>query len=177
MNKSLFILFLIINGMINPNNQLNHIENNIEKSEMITINHEYYDLSIKIEPFKNDYNLIIEMNPKKGSHFISPKEQKSFSGKFYMDLGSYKNIAFVNCLLETPESKVEYGPTPENFSIGVKSVYQKTTYTRILKTKTEKDFEVFGRIQFTIEPSCTFEQIPFAIKYKNGKMSLFSPKC
>ena len=176
MNKSLFILFIIINGMINPNNQLKQIDDATTKNEMITINHEYYDLSIKIEPINNDFNLIIEMNPKKGAHFISPYEKKNFTGKFHMDLGSYKDVAFIDSMLETPESKEEYDPKPETFP-KARNIYQNTKYTQTLKIKAKKDFKVFGRIQFTIEPSCTFEEIPFAISFENGKVSLFSPKC
>jgi len=178
MNKSLFILFVIINGMINTNNPSISIENNLVSNENIIINDDQYELQIKIEPLNNDYNLIIEMKPKKGAHFISPSEQKSFSGKFHMDLGSYKDVEFINCLAEIPMSKNEFGPKPKVFGAeNVKWIHQNTTYSRILKLKTKEDFEVFGRIQFTIEPRCTFEEIPFAISYKNGKMSLFSPKC
>ncbi len=41
----------------------------------------------------------------------------------------------------------------------------------------EDNFEVFGRIQFTIEPRCSLEEIPFALSYQNGVIKIYSPKC
>ncbi len=180
MNKSLFILFLIINGLINPNQQLIQMDNNIIKSNSIVINHEYYDLTIRVEKTNNKNNLIVDLVPKKNSYFVSPNEKQNFTGKYNMSLGSYNNLSFDEHIIESPIAKLknEFGPqVSAQFCQATKWISEKTTYIQALKIKTKEDFEVFGRIQFTIEPSCTFEQIPFAIRYKNGVMSLFSPKC
>lgn len=142
---------------------------------VITITDELYTLQFKIETTKNNkHNLIINMKLHKGSSFISPFETKEFSGKFYMDFGSYEDLSFDENIVETPRAVEIIDKFKNEPVIWVK---ENTTYTQPLKIHSEDDFEVFGRVQFTIEPRCTFEEIPFAISFKNGVMKLFSPKC
>ena len=141
----------------------------------VTIIDNLYTLQFKIEKTKNDkHNLIIEIHPKKGSFFISPLETKESKGKFYMDLGSYKDISFDGNIIETPLSITTLNHSSKAPMLWIK---EKTIYTQPLNILSEEDFEVFGRVQFTIEPRCTFEEIPFAISYKDGKMIFIDPKC
>ena len=179
MNKSLLILLLIINVTLHPSNQSSQEDNNILENEMITVNHEYYDLQIKVEKINNKNNLVVNLKPKNNSFFMSPYEEQEALGKYYMDLGSYINLSFDGCNIESPSSKKEFGPQkfPIEFGKDIKWISDETTYSQPLKLETKDDFQVFGRIKFTIEPSCTLEIIPFAIRYKNGKMSVFKPNC
>lgn len=147
----------------------------INKNEGLTIYDKEYTLRFKIENTKNQKpSLIIAIELHNGSHYISPFEQKEFSGKFYMDLGSYKNLSFDENILETPRAIARYDGFENAPVIWVK---ENTTYTQPLNIKAKGDFEVFGRVRFTIEPRCTLEEIPFAISYKDGKMTLKNPKC
>ena len=139
---------------------------------------ESYSIDFQIEKSDNDdYQLSISMILNNGAHYISPYAKRDFKGKFYMDLGAHTDLEFVGDIIETPRSIEEFDPHP--FVNGtVNWVRVNTTYYQPLQLKSQKDFEVFGRIQFTIEPRCTFEEIPFVISFKNGEMSVKkNPKC
>ena len=153
---------------------------NIKKSESgkgFTIDDKDYTLHIEVENIKGQTsNLVITIELRNGSHYVSPYAKREFKGKFYMDLGSYADLDFDGDIIETPRSfeVFDYHPFVNG---NVNWVRVNTTYTQPLKILSEDDFEVFGRIQFTIEPRCTFEEIPFAISYKDGVMKVISPKC
>lgn len=182
MNKSLVILLLLFNNFSSLNNQTEGkvIVENDNKTEVIVIDDDLYNLQIKVKSINGVPSLVIAIALHKGAHFVSPNEKKKFTGKFYMDLGSYNDIEFKGSILEKPLSKIEVcGPYPVK-NVGdknVRNITSDTTYTQPLNVKSQEDFEVFRRIQFTIEPRCTFEEIPFGIRYKNGKFSVFNPKC
>ncbi len=152
----------------------------VERPEIknrVTIDNKDYTLHFEIEnadtqkPF-----LVIAIELRNGSHFISPYAKRDFKGKFYMDLGNYTHLAFDGDIIETPRSVEEFDPHP--FTNGlVNWVRVNTTYKQPLLIKSQSDFEVFGRLRFTIEPSCTLEEIPFAISYQNGVMKFINPKC
>jgi len=144
-------------------------------NDATTITDELYTLQIRIEKTENNqHNLVIDIKLHNGSHFVSPFEEKEFSGKFYMDLGDYTNLSFDENISETPQAVDSYDKFGNQF---VKSVKVNTTYRQQLNIKTKENFEVFGRVQFVIEPRCTLEQIPFAISYKDGKFIFIDPKC
>ena len=152
----------------------------IEKPETFkefTVNDKDYTLHFKIENSDNQKpSLLIAIELHNNSHYISPNAKRDFSGKFYMDLGSYNDLDFEGDVIETPRSIEEYGS--HLFTNGlVNWVYVNTTYKQPLQLKTKEKFVVFGRVQFTIEPRCTFEEIPFAISYQDGAMIFVDPKC
>jgi hypothetical protein len=174
MNISIIILSLLSLGYIFDNNRLN---DSSEKATSIILSEPYkIDIQIK-EAGKNEYRLVIKMELQNGAHFVSPNAKRDFTGKFFMDLGSYEHLAFDGTLVETPRSVEEIDPHP--FVGGpVNWVRENTTYTQSLKLLSNNDFEVFGRIRFTIEPRCTLEEISFAISYKNGVAKIINnPKC
>ena len=145
------------------------------KNEGLTIEDETYTLHFKIEKTAdNIHSLVIAIKLHNDSWFMSPFEKKESKGKFYMDLGNYDNLDFDKDIIETPRAIATFDPFAKKPIIWVK---ENTTYKQSLNILSEKDFEVFGRLQFTIEPRCTLEEIPFGILYKDGKMTIFSPKC
>ena len=145
------------------------------ENEVLTETDELYTLQIKIEKTENNkHNLIIAIELHNGSSFISPFEKKEFTGKFFMDLGSFDQLAFDGNIIETPRSVATFDPYSKEPVIWV---IENTTYKQPLNILSEGDFEVFGRVRFTIEPRCTLEEIPFAISYQDGVMTLKSPKC
>ncbi len=185
MNKSITILLLLLNFSYANYKQQSNTSKDIAKlekpkasitNEVLTINDELYTLQIRIETSDNKQYLVFDMKLKNGSHFISPYAKRDFKGKFFMDLGSYKNISFDGNIIETPRSVEEVDEHP--FVRGtVNWVRVNTTYKQLLNIKTNENFEVFGRVRFTIEPRCSLEEIPFAISYKNGVMKFIDPKC
>ena len=153
---------------------------NIKKpvtSNGFTVNDQDYTLHFDVEKVKGQKpTLVIAIDLHNGSHCISPFSKRYFKGKFYMDLGSYTDLDFDGDIIETPRSFEEFDYYP--FVDGnVNWVRINTTYTQPLKILSKDDFEVFGRLRFTIEPRCTMEEIPFAITYKDGEMKIISPKC
>jgi hypothetical protein len=153
-----------------PKTGITTIANNV-----ITITDELYTLQFKIEKTKNNkHNLVIAMELHKGSSFISPFEKTAFKGKFYTDLGSYDNLTFDGNIIETPRSAATFDHFANEPVIWVKV---NTTYKQPLNILSEDNFEVFGRVMFTIEPRCTFEEIPFAISYKDGVVTFIDSKC
>lgn len=152
----------------------------IEKPEIIngfTINDKDYTIHFEIENTDNQKpSLVIAIELHNNSHYISPNAKRDFKGKFYMDLGSYSHLGFEGDTVETPLSIEEFDSHP--FVNGtVNWVRVNTTYKQPLQVKSQEDFEVFGRLRFTIEPRCTLEEIPFAISYQDGVMKIYFPKC
>ena len=148
-----------------------------ETSNGFTVKNQDYTLHFDVENMIGQKpTLVIFIELHNGSHYISPFAKRDFKGKFYMDLGSYNYLDFDGDIIETPPSFEEFDSHP--FVAGnVNWVWVNTTYTQALKVLSEDDFEVFGRLRFTIEPRCTMEEIPFAISYKDGEMKILSPKC
>ena len=152
----------------------------IEKPEIMngfTINDKDYTIHFEIENTVNQKpSLVIAIELHNDSHYISPNAKRNFKGKFYMDLGSYSHLDFKGDIIETPLSIEEFDSHP--FVNGtVNWVRVNTTYKQPLQVKSQEDFEVFGRLRFTIEPRCTLEEIPFAISYQDGVMKIKYPKC
>lgn len=179
MNSFITIVLLLLTASSSLQHSYNKMEINkiqeTKKNETLTISEEGYTIQFKIEKTQNNqHNLLVAIELQKGFSYISPFEKKEFKGKFYMDLGSYKDIAFDGNIIETPRSVATLDPFSNESVFWVK---ENTTYKQPLKILSEGDFEVFGRVIFTIEPKCSLEETPFAISYKNGVMTLIDPKC
>lgn len=145
------------------------------KDENLTIMDDLYTLQFKIEKTENNkYNLIVAIALFKGSTFISPLEEKEYRGKFFMDLGSYDQLTFDGNIKETPPSAATFDSLSNE---NINWVKVNTSYTQPLNILSEGNFEVFGRVKFTIEPHCTLEEIPFALIYQDGVMKIKPPKC
>ena len=183
MNRLIIFVLPLLSIYFTANNIQLHNANEIVKIKEIKSNDEFiindslYRLHFQIETTKNnEHYLIINIKLKNGSHFIPPFTNQDFIGRFYMDLGSYTHLDFEGDIIETPQSIEEYdGHSSVNGTANWARV--NTTYKQALKIKLQEDFEVFGRIRFTIEPRCRLEEAPFSISYQSGKMTIKSPKC
>jgi len=142
-----------------------------------TVTHEDYTLHFKFEKSKDQQNILeVSVELHNNSYFVSPNAKRDFSGKFRRDFGDTKNIDYDGDLIETPLSVEEFDEHP--FVGGtVNWVRINTTYKQPLTLKTDKDFQVFGRFIFTIEPRCTLETVPFSIVHKDGELTFVDPKC
>lgn len=136
-----------------------------------------YTTIIRVDKQINDeYVLSIQMNLKNGSFFVSPTAKGNFSGKFTIVLPETDQLQLSGIILETPLSKEEFDPHP--FVNGpVNWVRENTNYKQTIKVSSKKDFEVMGYLQFTIEPRCTLEKVPFILSYVNGKLSVRVDGC
>lgn len=179
MNRLITIVILLLS--VNTFSQQSNNKFGITKmeelynNETLTIMDELYTLQIIIEKTENNkYSLIVDMALFNGSTFISPHEKKEFRGKFYMDLGSYDQLTFDGTIEEMPPSAATFDSL-NNETINWVKV--NTNYKQPLNILSEGNFEVFGRVKFTIEPSCSLIEIPFAISYKDGVMTIIPPRC
>ncbi|RXR28319.1 hypothetical protein EQG68_14445 [Flavobacterium piscinae] len=120
---------------------------------------------------EKEHVLSIQMNLKKNSYFVSATEHDSFKGKFKIVLTEPQHLQTNGSIIETPLSKVD-----ENHGF-VKLVRQNTHYKQSLKVLSNENFEVYGYLQFTIEPRCTLEKIPFILSYVDGKLSVKMDGC
>lgn len=133
-----------------------------------------YISTIRVDKRQNDeYVLSVQMNLKKGAYFISPNAKRDFSGKFTLVLPDSNKIATNGSLSETPLSREELDRS-EGL---VNYVRNNTHYKQTLKVLSNENFEVNGYLQFTIEPRCTMEKVPFILSYVDGKLSLKMDGC
>lgn len=119
----------------------------------------------------NEYVLSVQMNLKKDAYFVSPTENRHFSGKFAIVFTEPQKVFSHGTILESPLSKVD---KKEGF---VHLVRNNTNYKQTLKVLSNQKFEVMGHIQFTIEPRCTLEKIPFILSFENGKLRVRMDGC
>ncbi len=177
---TLFMTFIALNvGLQNSTNHLQLIKQHkaIEENPSLTVTDSLYNINIEIiKTPTDDYNLVISVDLKNDSYYVSPNTKKEYKGKFYMDFGSYKAVSFSGKLQENKLEKSDIDPyqkvdDPENW------VFGNAVFTQKLNLKTTEDFFVMGRIKFVIEPRCTMENIPFMISFKNGKMNITEAKC
>lgn len=131
-----------------------------------------YSSIIRIDKQQNnEYVLSIQMNLKKDAYFVSPTENRHFSGKFAIVFTEPQKVISYGTIQESPLSKVD---EKEGF---VHLVRNNTTYKQTINVLASENFEVMGHIQFTIEPRCTLEKIPFILTYENGKLRVRMDGC
>lgn len=142
-----------------------------------SVNHEDYTLHFSLEKVNDQkHMLVVAMDLHNDSFFVSPNSKRDFKGKFRGDFGTTESIEFYGDFVETPLSVEEFDPHP--FVRGtVNWVKEDTTYKQLLLLKTQDNFQVYGRIIFTIEPRCTLEQVPFSIVYEDGELVFVEAKC
>lgn len=129
-----------------------------------------YELNLNLNSLENNvYDLEMAMVLINGAHFVSPNSKGNFKGIFTVFIEKNNHIERTTELLETPLSIEEYDS--HSYVNGyVNWVRENTTYRQQIKRTSEDAFEVMGYIQFTIEPKCTLENIPFIIKFKDEEL-------
>lgn len=145
--------------------------------ETSTVTPNPYNLTLEMSSLDNTlYDLDISMELFDDAHFVSPNSKGDYTGVFSIFIYDNTKLEPVSKLLETPLSVQENDPyTFEKGSVNWVRV--NTLYNQKLKRKINDDFIINGHIQFTIEPRCTLEKIPFIISYHKGKMKIEIDKC
>lgn len=136
-----------------------------------------YDLTIKVEKTVDDqFDLITNMKLFGGSFYISPHATGDFKGKFNIEIAPSDDLEMGGEFTETPRSKEVIDQHP--FVNGpVNWVKEDTRYEHRLNVKSQEDFDIGGKIIFTIEPKCTLEEIPIMFKYRSGTLTVEKWKC
>ena len=140
------------------------------------INHPY-DLAFELKKRTDgQYDLITDMKLFGGSFYVSPHSTVDFKGKFRIEVAPNGNLKMGDDFIEIPRSKEVIDPHP--FVDGpVNWVQEDTRYEHRLTILSQEDFEIGGKIVFTIEPKCTLEEIPLIFKYKSGILTVEKWKC
>lgn len=134
------------------------------------VNDSLYNLEFGIEKSSDGiYTLVATIDLLNGSYVISPLSNNHFKGTFEFDLSFSPHISVDKAIEETPPSIESIDPFEH---VPVNYVREKTTYRRTLHVFTTEDFDAGSKITFTIEPRCTFEEIPLMIKQRNGVLSI-----
>ena len=136
-----------------------------------------YDLAIEVEKTADgQYGLITTMKLLGGSFYVSPHSTRDFTGKFTIEIAPNDNLKMGPDFKETPRSKEVIDP--HQFVDGpVNWVKEDTRYEHRLNVLSNEDFEIGGKVIFTIEPKCTLEEIPLMFKYKSGVLTVEKWKC
>ncbi len=187
MNKLIALLFILTSTSCSSESTETTIEKQETQKFESTIIEEfpelsdYYGISFSINnpDIKSEENdtpsLSVFMKINKGNHILSPYSSKRYSGRFSITIEDNQKLLMDTTFIETPLSKEEFDPHP--FINGlVNRVEVSTNYEHQLTVIGETDFEVTGMVGFTIEPSCTFEEIPFTISYKSGILEVRKKK-
>ncbi|MDC9724117.1 MAG: hypothetical protein PSN34_15290 [Urechidicola sp.] len=183
MNNFISLVIVLLTLSISTNQPLTDATlKNIKDERPVTfkefsVNHEDYTLHFSLENSKDlQHILVVAMELHNDSYYVSPNSKRDFKGKFRGDFGTTESIEFYGDFIETPLSVEEYDPHP--FVRGtINWVREDTTYKQLLLLKTQENFQVYGRIIFTIEPRCTLEQIPFSLVYEDGELVFVDAKC
>lgn len=146
-------------------------------SDELLYNDELYTAIVRVDKQQNDdYQMSVQMHLKKGSYFVSPNTKRDLKGRFMIVLSDVDHLRRSGTILESPLSVEEYDPHP--FVNGpVNWVRRTTNYKQSFTLLSTKDFQVNGYLQFTIEPRCSLEKIPFILSYTNGKLVVLADRC
>lgn len=135
-----------------------------------------YLVNIEIEKdMAGDFYLVSTIDFVDSAYVASPFSSKNFTGKFKADFKENKHASLHETLTATPK------PMPKFSKYGTNEVddwiREKTTFRQRIVLSKDVDFEIEGRLSFTIEPRCSFELVPFIIAYKNGRMTVKPGGC
>jgi len=140
-----------------------------------TVSDDLYDLELRVEQTDAKvYYLVATLDFHNDSYAASPLSNNDFTGLFTLDVADFPYIQLDDAIEETPRS-VE--TTDRGNNTPVNWLREKTTYRRILHINANEDFDAGGKATFTIEPRCTFENIPFMIKNRGGVLSIEKWEC
>ncbi len=140
-----------------------------------TVNDDLYSLEISLERVEdNVYDLVAVIDFKEDGYTASPMSDKNYTGAFKMDLSRNPNVSWSSDLEETPNSQQLWGLKDQEPGDWIR---ERTTYSRVFRVYGNQDFDAGGKISFTIEPRCTFEEIPLMLKQQAGVLTLQSWGC
>lgn len=136
-----------------------------------------YELAYSVEKSgEGQYRMITTMKLFGGSFYVSPHSTGDFTGKFTIDIAPNEDLKMGADFEETPRSKEVFDP--HRFVNGpVNWVNEDTRYEHRLTVHSQEDFDIGGKIVFTIEPKCTLEEIPVMFKYRSGVLTIEAWKC
>ena len=144
---------------------------------MIMVNDVPYNLEIELVTSENNkHDLVISIELNSGAHFNPSHATLDSKGKFYMNLGNYKNLNFESNIMESPQSVQELYPSTF-VDESVNWDYENKVYKQSLSLLSKNDFEVIGMLRFAVASRSSLEEIPFILSYKDGILKITSSMC
>ena len=171
-NAIALIVLSVVIGCTEESPSISAQNSNLCRSVLISPDLPYdheYDLKLSVEDLGDgEYNLVSVIDFHNGAFTASPLANKTMKGLFKITLHENDHVKMDDDFEEIPRSKEE----ADQFGHLVNWVREKTTYKRTFKINSEEYFKVTGMVSFTIEPTCTFEEISFEIYYADGEIEL-----
>ena len=138
------------------------------------IDYQPFDISFEIEKQGKDNYLVIHTDIAEGSFILSHYADPSMRGRFLITFDNNEFIKTETPLVESP------GPIEEAYYWSddekEKKLLDKQTTKQMLNISSNKDFEVRGKVTFTVEPSCNFWRSEFSISQSSGKLDVIQGK-
>jgi hypothetical protein len=167
-----FTVLFILTGCTEKAPSISAQNSDLCRSVLINPSEPYdheYDLKLSVEDSgNNQYRLVSVIDFHNGAFTASPLSNNDFKGLFKIVFTENDKFTLDDSFQEIPRSVEKI----DQFGNLVNWVSERTTYKRTLTIKPQEDFKVSGLVSFTIEPTCTFEEIPFDIFYENGKLRI-----
>lgn len=169
------VLLCISCAVDDQNKEIKTVKETISSGDTKTFNipkstDDPYEIDFKVDKVNaKEYSLIVSIDLDNGAYFISPHSKGNYKGIFVISVEDNNKIILTDTIIETPQSVEKKDPWSGEpaYVVDVNTIYkQNFTLT------SDQNFEVTGRVQFTIEPKCTYEQIGFVISYHSGKVSV-----
>ena len=171
-NVIALVVLSVVIGCTEESPSISAQNSNLCRSVLISPDLPYdheYDLKLSVKDLGNgEYKLVSVIDFHNGAFTASPLTNKDMKGLFKITLRENDNIMMDDEFEEIPRSI----PKVDEFGHLMNWVKERTTYKKSFKVNTEEYFKVTGMVSFTIEPTCTFEEIPFEIYYADGELVL-----
>jgi hypothetical protein len=138
----------------------------------VIANEHPYELGLRVGNTNvNEHRIIIEIKLFGGSFYASPSSISRNLGRLVVGIEDNDKVQLGTDFVEVPRSREIFDAHPL-VKGNVNWVAEDTSYDYPLTVLTKEDFKVNGMIRFTIEPKCTYEEIPFSISSKDGKLTV-----
>jgi hypothetical protein len=163
-------VFSVVIGCADESPSISAQNSNLCRSILTDPNLPYdheYDLKLSVEDAGNGaFKLVSVVDFHNGAFLASPLSQNQLKGSFKISLNENDKLSMDDAFEEIPRSVEKL----DEFGHLVNWVNEQTTYKRTFKIASQHDFKVSGTVSFTIEPTCTFEEIPFEIFFVAGEL-------
>uniref|UniRef100_UPI00404A32C4 hypothetical protein n=1 Tax=Flavobacterium sp. TaxID=239 RepID=UPI00404A32C4 len=166
-----FCLLIMLSCKVNTNTesifaQIPESELNSQTNYNSNLPAEPYELKLNTHQLSNTiYDLEITILLYNDAYYASSNAKKDLKGKFTFFIESNDSFILKKNLTETPLTNKKYISSTNDKGL-TSWIGVDTSYKQNIEITTQEDFQVNGYIQFTIEPRCTFENIPIIISYK-----------
>lgn len=171
-NAIALVVLSVVIGCTEESPSISAQNSNLCRSVLISPDLPYdheYDLKLSVEDLGNgEYNLVSIIDFHNGAFMASPFADEKLKGRFRITLHENDDVTMAGSFEEIPRSTERI----DDFGHLVNWVNTRTTYKKSFKVNSEEYFKVTGMVSFTIEPTCTFEEIPFEIFYADGELLL-----